>query len=316
MIVKINPAAEADLLAIDPLDITTVSIEGALSPAKIRILNTYLEKNGHINLVLVADPGITGTDGSLANLDIIAQLDNLRCLKLLCFGAQALESLEPLRGAAALELFRLSGSCKKNISLEPLLAATNLKVLELEYGIADKKQAAVVNQLTGLRELKVSTLDAGQMQPNLALTDLTVTNTLKQEAMLAAVYPNITRFSISYAKGLTSFDFLSSFEKLEEVSIGYTKKIGHLPPFKKPHNIRSLAFLHTTAWTDLQQVFQYEQLESLVVTEFTGIPVKELDKLGALKQLKRVVFNYKKEADQQQFEEIATKYGWRTDFLK
>lgn len=315
MIVKINPAADADLMAIDASDITTVSIEGALSLDKIAILNTYLEKNRHINLVLVVDPGITGTGQSLANLDIIAQLDNLRYAKLLCFGAQSLESLEQLRGAATLELFRLNGFYKKNINLEPLLASTNLKVLELEYGIADKKQATIVNQLAGLRELKVSSLDAGQMQRNNVLTDLTVTNTLKQAATLAEVYPNITRFSISYAKGLESFDFLSSFENLEELSIGYTKKINHLPVLRKPQNIRSLAFLHTAAWTDLRQVFQYENLESLVVTEFTAIPVNDLDMLGELKQLKRVVFNYKKETDQQQFEEIARKYGWHTDFV-
>lgn len=315
MIVKINSVADADLLAIEPLAVAVIAIEGALSLDKIAILNQYLRKNGQITLVLVVDPGLAAKDGYFSNLDIIAQLDNFRYIKLLCSGGQPLESLEPLRGAATLEMLRLNGFYKKNISLEPLLASKNIRVLELEYGLADKQQAAVVNQLTGLQELKVSSLDAGQMKSNYALTDLTVTNTLKQAAMLAEVYPNISRFSISYAKGIESFDFLSSFEKLEELSFGYTKKIDHLPVIKNPQNIRSLAFLHTSAWTDLRQVFSYENLESLVVTEFTGIPVSEVSMLGELKKLERVVLHFKKEADQQQFEEIAGKYGWRTDLL-
>lgn len=315
MIVKINAVTDADLLAMDPLAITVVAIEGALSPGKITILNQYLRSNGQITLVLVVDPGIAGKETYFSNLDIIAQLDNFRYVKLLCFGGQPLESLEPLGRAGTLDMLRLNGAYKKNISLEPLLASRDIRVLELEYGIADKQQAAVVNQLTGLQELKVSSLDAGQMKLNNKLTDLTVTNTLKQAAMLAEVYPHISRFSISYAKGIESFDFLSSFEKLEELSIGYTKKINHLPVMKNPQNIRSLAFLHTPAPTDLRQVFQYENLESLVVTEFTGIPVAEVSMLGELKKLKRVVLNFKKETDQQQFEEIAGKYGWRTDLL-
>ncbi|MET3879821.1 hypothetical protein [Chitinophaga sp. OAE865] len=315
MIVKINAVADADLLAMDALAITVVAIEGALSLDKIAILNQYLRKNGQITLVLVVDPGVPGKDRHFTNLDIIAQLDNFRYVKLLCTGGQPLESLEPLGRAGTLEMLRLNGFYKKDIGLEPLLASKGLRVLELEYGIADKQQSAVVNQLTGLHELKVSRLDAGQMKPNNGLTDLTVTNTLKQAAMLAAVYPHISRFSISYAKGVESFDFLTSFEKLEELSIGYTKKINHLPVTKNPQNIRSLAFLHTSAWTDLRQVFQYENLESLVVTEFTGIPVSEVSMLGELKKLKRVVLNFKKETDQQQFEEIAARYGWRTDIL-
>ncbi|MEI3800622.1 MULTISPECIES: hypothetical protein [unclassified Chitinophaga] len=315
MIIKINSTSSNDLLKIDPTEVRSVSIEGFLNGEKLDILNRFLDKNTQINLVLVIDPGQGEKKDLFTGLQVISQLDTIRNLKLLCFGSEPLENLEPLRGINSLELFQLSGNYNKKINLDPLLESKDVKVLELEYGLADKKQTQIISQFTKLGQLKVSTLDAGEMAVNSNLSLLTVTNTLKKPELISEAFPNLTNFSISYAKGLGSFDFLSRLQKLEQVSIGYTQKLTQLPKLANPANITSVTFLNTPNFNGIEQILEFENLESLMVNEFGSIPITDVTKLEKLKKLNRVVLHFKNESDQKQFEETALKNGWETDML-
>ncbi|MDR6785541.1 hypothetical protein ABIE26_004251 [Pedobacter africanus] len=314
MVIKINSASIDELANIDPAQVSSVSIEGYLSNEKLDILNQLLNTNTQINLVVVTDPGEPEKKDHFTGLQLISQLNNIRNLNVLCFGSQPLENLEPLRGIYNLEHFRLSGNYNKKIDLDPLLESKALKVLELEFGLADKKQYKIINQLTQLAQLKVSTLDVAAIMPNDRISELTVTNTLKNPELITAAFPNLSSFSISYAKGLESFDFLSSLKKLTQLSIGYTQKLNQLPKLANPENINSLIFLHTPNFKGIEQVLAFENLESLAINEFDSIPVGEVAKLEKLKKLKRVVLNFKKDPDQEQFEQLALKSGWKTDF--
>jgi len=315
MVIKINSASTDDLSNINPMEIRSVSIEGYTNSEKLDLLNQFLSKNGKINLVVVMDPGEPEKKDHLTGPQLISQLKNIRNLKLLCFGSQPLENLEPLSSINSLEHFQLSGNYNKKINLDPLVESKALKFLELEFGLADKKQYKIINQLSQLTQLKVSTLDAAAITPNDRLAELTITNTLKNPELIPAAFLNLSSFSISYAKGLESFDFLSGLKKLTQLSIGYTQKLSQLPKLANPENISSLTFLHTPNFKGIQQILGFENLESLVVNEFDSIPVTEVAKLEKLRKLKRVVLNFKKDPDQEQFEQLALKSGWKTDLL-
>jgi len=315
MVIKINSASITDLLNINPMEVRSVSIEGYTNSEKLDILNQLLARNTQINLVVVIEPEQPEKKDQCTALQLINQLKNIKNLKLLCFGSQPLENLEPLRGINSLEHFQLSGNYNKKINLDPLLESKELKALELEFGLADKKQYKIINQLTQLAQLKVSTLDAAEITPSDRRSELTITNTLKNPELLARAFPNLSSFSISYAKGLESFDFLSSLKKLKELSIGYTQKLSQLPKLANPANIDSLTFLHTPNFKDLEQILGFENLESLTINEFDSVWVTDVTKLEKLKKLKSIILNFKKDSDQERFEQLALKNGWKTDLL-
>lgn len=316
MIIKINAVSSNDLLKIDVAAISAVSLEGYLDSEKLDILLQLLNRNRQINLVVVADPGLTEKKGMFTGLQILSQLPSLRNLKLLNFGSEPLENLEPMRSLTNLELFQLSGNYNKKISLDPLLEAKDLKVLELEFGLADKKQCKVINQLTKLAQLKLSALDAAEMTVNENLTHLSITNTLKSPDLVPRTFPNLSSFSISYAKGLESFDFLSPLKKLTQLSISYTQKLIGLPKLSDPANIRTLSLLNTPHFNGIEQLQDLENLESLTINEFDRIPITKVPELGKLKNLKTLVLNFKNDADQEQFEKLALKNKWRTNSLQ
>jgi hypothetical protein len=118
------------------------------------------------------------------------------------------------------------------------------------------------------------------------------------------------KFSFSHAKGMQSFDFISTFKSLEELSVGYTTKLVKLPQVANPKKIKSLALINTPKFNDMEGILQYENLEKFVMNEHTVIPFEEITKLEKLKKLKKVYLNFKKESDHRLFEELVHRNGW------
>ncbi len=242
-------------------------------------------------------------------------MTGVKHLILLCFASEALDNLDELAGIDTLESFRLGGMYNKKIDLAPIHNSKGLKDFELEYGLADKKQISFINGLKQLQRLKVSTLDAKSMTGNAGLKTLEITNTLKNPDLLQGIYPNLNKFSISYAKGIDSFDFLSPLEALETLSIGYTNKLSTLPRLAHPQQLKSLTLINTASFDDLEGILRHKNLESLAITEYALIPLKKSASWKALKKLKRVYLTFETEKEDQQFETLAKKNGWITDML-
>lgn len=315
MILHLHKTEPEALTQITPSQISTVFIEIAISNEKLTFLKQFLVENDRINIVLTVDPDAVKKSGWSHNLQIVAGLENVRHLTILCFSSSVLEDLDELKGIRSLVSFKLAGAYNKKIDLGPLQESKGIETLELEYGLADKRQVTFVNGLEKLKKLTVSVLDAGLMQHNPHLSEIKVNNTLKNADQLARVYPNLETFGISYAKGLDNLDFLGAFKHLTSLSIGYIKKLNRLPAIFSSENMSTLTLINTPDFNDMEGILKCRNLESLCISGFSGIPFHQFLQLEGLEKLKRVHLGFKEEAENRRFEELAGRKGWVSNML-
>ncbi|HWV72852.1 MAG TPA: hypothetical protein VN040_14085 [Pseudosphingobacterium sp.] len=315
MILRLNQLTEKTFEDVSPADVKSISIEGPADDEKIKMLQHLLSANREIKVTLVVEPDISAKSDQLVNLEIIQILDNLRHLTLLCFSSVQLKSLQILESLQSLEFFRISGNYDKKIDLAPLRRNRNLLDFELEFGFVDKKQIDFVNGLEHLQSLKVSVLDAALMEENTNLKSLSVRNTLKNANQLSKTCPLLREFQINIAKAVESFDFLNSFQHLEELLIGNTGKLVSVPKLSSSEKIKDLKLLFTPNFSDIESILQFENLEGFALSEFTSISMNQIAKLQSLKKLRRVYLSFKDSKDEKLFNEMAYKNGWE-DSLK
>ncbi|MEZ2442784.1 hypothetical protein AB6805_13765 [Chitinophaga sp. RCC_12] len=312
MFLKADKYSAEQLTEIDASSVRSITIESSIEKGKIGPMKKLLQANQDLRIVLVVDPAIQERNGCYNNLDIAAAIGNLKHLSVLAFASTPLDNISQLEGLTELKTFRLSGAYKKDIDLRPLATAANIEELEMEYGLAGPKQAFFVNNLHRLRSLKVSVLDLKQVHLSSVLTELTVSNTLKSPELLSSVLPGVKSFSINYAKGIDTFDFIAQLKGLESLQIGYSSKLRRLPEMQMPSTLKHLSLISTKQFDHLDSILQFENLEELRITEPTQVPLPDFKELKDLRHLKRVNIVFKTEPEDLAFAEMAKTNGWTT----
>jgi|GEM_PF-2102597 len=312
MILKAEKYRIDELSKLDAGNIHAISIENIIERGKAEAIKKLLQVNKAIRMVLIVDPAVQGSHEKYSNLDIINVLGDLKHLSILAFGSNTLENIKPLEGLNTLETFRLSGAYKKDIDLKPLVNARAIKDLELEYGLSGKHQLTFVNNLTHLYRLKVSVLDLHQISVNTGLEQLTVSNTLKSPDHLSTIFPGLKSFTINYAKGITSFEFISQINNLESLQIGHTSKLIRLPAMRLSSVLKSLSLVNTKQFDDMESILQFDKLTELKITEPTQIPFSHFNRLKELKHLEKVHVVFKTESEDRAFAKLGQENGWRS----
>jgi hypothetical protein len=311
MILNANKLSVSDLEAIDGRRVLSVSIENVIEKDKLNEIARMLDENSDIKIVVILDPAVTGSPDKLTNLQIVQALEKVTRLALLALSTHRLQNIDLLSGLTKLESFELKGFYRKDISLQPIRQATGLRELELEYGLSGRKQVEFVNNLGRLERLKVATLDLGQLTPNKHMIDLSVTNTLKQQHKLSALFPNLISFECYYARGIEAFDFLADLPVLQHLSIGYTKKLVKVPALANPLGLKSLCLVNTPEFADMEDILALHNLTLLQITEPVKIPAAAFERLQQLTKLSEVYVVFNNEEDDSKFAVLAEKRGWR-----
>ncbi|MDR3007437.1 MAG: hypothetical protein LBV59_05850 [Sphingobacterium sp.] len=288
MILDINKLSEADIRQFPGIEVISVSIEGGITRVKLDQVARLIKENDAIKLVLVAEQSAELKEGQISDLNILDGVPHLRHLAILAFGDKRLETLKGVEHLKNLISFSLQGFYKKDIDLRLLQNADAIERLELEFGISGERQLDFVNTLSNLKELKVSTIDLSEMRLNRHLKTLKVNNTLKHPELLPMVFPGLKSLIIHFAKGLTSFDFLSSIPSLENLTIGDTKKLFSLPQLENAYKITSLTLSNVSNFNNWTSIFQLSNLVELNILGPSKISKEEVLKFESLPNLKHV----------------------------
>jgi len=310
MVIKAERYSTEDLLKVQAVKVSVISIEASIESEKLHAIKKLLQANSEIRIVLIVDPATSASEGKYSNLEIIRPLGEINHLTILAFGSAALQDLNLLEGLTKLVSFRLDGNYKKDIDLGPLKNATGIEELELEFGLSGAKQIAFVNDLAYLRRIRVSALDLKAVPLNYGVEELIITNTLKSPELLASIFPRLKMLTISKAKGIDSFDFIALLKGLQSLQIGHTSKLTNLPKMDDPLRLRSLHLVAVKQFDDLESILQFKQLEELKITEPTRMELSEFIKLKDIRSLKKVYAVFPTEAEDRAFQQMATQIGW------
>ncbi|MDF2479410.1 MAG: hypothetical protein K0S24_4893 [Sphingobacterium sp.] len=310
MVLNAGKISVSELLEIDANQVTAVTIECTLEKEKAEIIKRILQLNEDIGVIFVLDPAANKGPESFQNTGVLNILGNIKHIALLAFGSEQLAGLEMLDGLSCLESFRLQGNYKKNIDLRPIVNCTGIKSLELEYGISGAQQEKFVSSLPLLESLKASVVDLAKINPNPELEQLTITDTLKSPELLASIFRRLKMLTLSKAKGIDSFDFISSLKGLESLQIGHTSKLISLPKMGDPLILRSLHLVATKQFADMESILQFKQLEELKITEPTRVEQSEFIKLKDIRSLKKVYAVFQTETEDIAFRQMAEETGW------
>lgn len=305
--IEINEIGQLELVPYSQQIIVTIPIKA--EKEKLIFLESLLELNNEIKVVLVVDSKQTSDNKFIKNLEVLRFIPSLRFLTVLSNSSVRLENINEISFLRELISFKLGGFYKRSLDLFPIDRFVKINELELESGLT-KSQHNIIDKFSGLISLKVQELDMSLLSEKKELISLMVNKSIKHEVMIPSLFPKVKEIKLVNCRGVTDFSFLNGCLKLEKLSLSYMNQINSFPKLNHLKNIVQIEMLAATKIGNIENLLFFENLQNLIITDISFLTPEDFLILSSLKKLKVVYTRFKKKEDNEKFIEICEKFNW------